>query len=102
MGLGAVYTHMGARGLIDRPMFVVMTDVHMSARHMCTLHTRGWVGEIRCTPSVLRVEDEEEPPGRSINNVSGKGCKKESGLCVLRPGTHSLTQKRDMRRDSRT
>ena len=61
MGLGAVYTHMGARGLIDRPMFVVMTDVHMSARHMCTLHTRGWVGEIRCTPSVLRVEDEEEP-----------------------------------------
>ena len=37
-----------------------------------------------------------------INNVSGKGCKKESGLCVLRPGTHSLTQKRDMRRDSRT
>ena len=63
MGLGAVYTHMGARGLIDRPMFVVMTDVHISARHMCTLHTRGWVGEIRYTVpcSACGVEDEEEP-----------------------------------------
>ena len=53
-------------------MFVVMTDVHMSARHMCTLHTRGWVGEIRCTPSVLRVEDEEVSPGRSIRGASAQ------------------------------